>query len=75
MRTNRLQYDDALRTAIEMLACFGKANGDRGSREALAARSACAPEPLGSGQARRVDERKVAHAIHANNDNQGRHQA
>ena len=75
MRTNRLEHDYALRTAIKKVSCSGEANGDRGPREALAARNARVPEPLRSGQAHRVDEREIAHAIHASSGNQNRHPA
>jgi hypothetical protein len=75
MRTDRFQYDNALRTAIEKLACAGQASGDRGSREALAAGNARAPEPLSSGQARRVDERKLPHTVYGSSGNRNRHRS
>lgn len=75
MRTNRLEHDDALRTAIKKVACSGETNGDRGPREALVARNACTSEPLRSGQARRIDEREIAHVIDASSENESRHQA
>jgi hypothetical protein len=75
MRTNRLEHDDALRTAIKKVACFGETNGDCGPREALMARNACTSESLPSSQARRVDERKIAHVIDASSEYQSRHQA
>ena len=52
---DRVQYNEALRATIEELACTGAANRDRRAGEAFPARDACAPEPLGPGQACRVD--------------------